>query len=82
MKSELDYDEDVPLVLENRWKIWPVNLKDISEIKLPHWIGFVDYKKVKIGFIIFCHVSKLAYRAVINLNVQTINYTFLLANND
>ena len=35
LKKELDCDEDIPLVLKNRWKVGLIKIKDINEIKRP-----------------------------------------------
>ena len=45
-KISLDWDEEVPPKLNNRWLKWLQTLKNIEKVKLPRWYGF-SFKNIK-----------------------------------
>ena len=40
-KIPLDWDEEIPSHLQNRWLKWLQTLKNIEKVKLPRWYGFL-----------------------------------------
>ena len=45
-KIPLDWDEEIPSHLQNRWLKWLQTLKNIEKVKLPRWYGF-SFKNIK-----------------------------------
>ena len=60
-KIPLDWDEEIPSHLQNRWLKWLQTLKNIEKVKLPRWYGF-SFKNIKhIELHVFPDASSCAY---------------------
>ena len=63
-KISLDWDEEIPSNLTNRWLKWLQTLKNIEKVKLARWYGF-SFKNIKnIESHVFGDASSCAYRIV------------------
>ena len=63
-KISLDWDEEIPSNLTNRWLKWLQTLKNIEKVKLARWYGF-SFKNIKnIESHVFADASSCAYRIV------------------
>ena len=59
-KMSLDWDEEIPPNLNNRWLKWLQTLKNIKKVKLPRWYGF-SFKNIKnIELHVFADASSYA----------------------
>ena len=59
-KISLDWDEEIPPNLNNRWLKWLQTLKNIKKVKLPRWYGF-SFKNIKnIELHVFADASSYA----------------------
>ena len=63
---KVDWDEELPLDISNRWQTWLQDLHSISHIKIPRWSGFTPHCEL-IEVHGFVDASKFARGAVIYL---------------
>ena len=63
-KISLDWDEEIPPSLNNRWLKWLQTLKSIEKVKLPRWYG-LSFKNIKyIELHVFTDALPCAYGTV------------------
>lgn len=62
-KLELDWDEHVPEDLDNDWERFLCSIPQISDIKIPRWLGMAQNAITELHG--FCDASEMAYAAVI-----------------
>ncbi|KAL0871205.1 hypothetical protein ABMA27_004977 [Loxostege sticticalis] len=64
----ISWDEEVPKEILEEWCTYRNDLKSLSEVKIPRWVGTKkdDVKRELHGF---CDASKLAYAAVVYMRI-------------
>ena len=63
-KEKIDWDENIPQNLEQRWELWKQEMNNISTISIPRWFGFDKTNSNTIELNVFSDASKIAYGAV------------------
>ena len=82
--ENVGWEYQIPDCLEKRWRDWYQKLNEITNVSLPHWIGYDDKNKYYIELLIFCDASSVAYGVVVdtkltNLENEEIKCSFILA---
>ena len=65
-----DWDEKIPLHLQNDWEKLYLNLKSLDQVRIPRWYG-VSSNSAKLQLIGFCDASLAAYSALVYNRVTT-----------
>lgn len=67
-----DWDDELPLNLQQDWQAIKTTLQLCSKINVPRWAGFTK-KHNNVSLVGFCDASEKAYAAVIYLRTEQLN---------
>ena len=62
-QQNIDWDENIPSVINRKWEQWKNELPNITSISFPRWFGF-HTGNITLELHIFCDASSIAYGAV------------------